>query len=140
MVLNRSEKQENKMGEHMSAGMVLATIFFCFISGAGAASASLLLFFLLESINKVWYSKAGERMPKILFKRGVLLALGPAIIAIFCALRIFIVIKTGSDVADLWRLVGFSAFGVYCMLISAFIFSLFREMEHLFGNSESSDK
>lgn len=115
----------------MEAGLALAIIFFSFLSGAGGIIATLLLYVLLGSMNKMWQKQTGRQMSSKIFKRGLLLASGPILIAVFSAIRIFLVLG-GQDVGIIWQLLVYSSFGVYCLMVSTFIFSMFDELNTLY--------
>lgn len=114
----------------MDPGLTLATIFFSFIGGVGGLIATLLLFLLLESMNKIWVKKTGAPMPPKILKRGILLASGPMLVAVHAAIRIFFAIG-GEELHTVWQLLMFGMFGCYCLLMSTFIYSIFEELNKL---------
>ena len=113
--------------------MALVVIFISFIAGITSLIAAGFIMLLLQHMNALWKKRAAKQLPHTVAKRGLLLASGPALLTLFCILRIFIVLRTGHDVSIWWGLLCLLGAGVYCLAMSAFIFTVFEEMYKLHG-------
>lgn len=106
---------------------VLATIFFSFVAGTCSLLAAFLLYLLLNKISAYWYKHTGEQIPAYLFKRGLMLSIWPVAFTLFASIRIFLALNAVA-VSEIFVLMMFGVYGIYCTLVSAFVFALFQAM------------
>lgn len=108
--------------------LAMAVIFTSFVSAVLAAIATSFFMILLQRMNDMWKRRTGNQIPRNIAKRGIALAIGPAFYTVVCALKIFLIITTGTDLSVWWNLLFMILIGFYCVGISAFIFSIFEEL------------
>ncbi len=110
---------------------LIAVILASFLGGVGGFVSGFFLLMLLKKLLMMWRKHTGEHLPRNIVKRGLAVASGPIIFALFSVVRIFYSSQTGSDYPHLLLLGFYAAGGVYFLFMSAFIFTMFEQLYKL---------
>lgn len=110
---------------------LIAVILASFFGVVGGSVSGFFLLMLLKKLAMTWKKHTGEYLPRKIVKRGVLVATGPFLLALFSIVRIFYASQTGSDYPQMVLLMFYSASGIYFLFMSAFIFTMFEQLYKL---------
>lgn len=110
---------------------LIAVILASFFGLVGGVVSGFFLMMLLKKLSITWRKHTGEYLPRKIVKRGLLVAAGPFILAIYSIARIFYASQTGEDYHQMFLLGFYAASGVYFLFMSAFIFTMFEQLYKL---------